>query len=187
MGSLTPTGPLVIRRYAGTSLSSVRQRLVMGPGLAEAERTGGCGEEEGDAEEAASTGGDAEDADRTGGGCGEDATSTGGEEEEEEEEEGQRTGGRGSGSPDAPLTFGPTPPPPASSFFFSFSFSFSFSARGTTRGTAPRLSRAFSMLSRSALRSENQQSTSVWDSLVSRASWSAGRWALVREVCVVIT
>ena len=164
------------RHYTGTSLSSVRQRPVMGPGLVEAERTGGRGEEEeeGDAEEAARTGGDAEDADRTGGGCGEDATSTGGEEEEEEEE--QRIGGRGSGTPDAPLTCGPTPSPsppplPASSFFFFFSFS----ARGPTRGTAPRLSRAFSMLSRSARRSENQQSTSVWDSLVSRDSWSVGR------------
>lgn len=35
------------------------------------------------------------------------------------------------------------------------------------------VSRAFSMLSRSPLRSENQQSTSVLDSLVSWASWSA--------------
>jgi len=147
--------------YVGTSLSSVRELLLMSTGLLETERTGGGrGEEEGGGgdEDAASTGGEAA-TDKTGG---EDATSTGGEEEEEEEEETQRTGGWGSGPDVAPLTCGPPGPSP---------FSVGVPTRG---GPPPRLSRAFSMLSRSALRSENQQSTSVWDSLVLRDSWSAG-------------
>lgn len=46
-----------------TSLSRVRERLVMGTGLMEAERTGGCGEEE---EDDVRMGGEAEE-DRVGG------------------------------------------------------------------------------------------------------------------------
>lgn len=80
--------------------------------------------------------------------------STGGEEDDDDEEEGERTGGwgeeRGGFQPcDAP---------------------FSSAAGRSSVLLADMESRAFSMLSLSARRSENQQSTSVWDSRVSWAS-----------------
>lgn len=129
----------------------------MGTGLAEADRMGGWGEEE-EEEEHVRTGGEADE--KRVGGWGEEAASTGGEAEEEEEEDEERTGGwEGdrcvlvSGSRwDAPFSSAPW----RSSVFFE-----------------DMVSKAFSMLSLSPLRSENQQSTSVLDSLVSWASWSA--------------
>lgn len=47
------------------------------------------------------------------------------------------------------------------------------------------VSKAFSMLSLSPLRSENQQSTSVLDSLVSWASWSAAEQSSVDQMSYV--
>lgn len=77
-----------------TSLSRVRERLVIGAGLVEADRMGGWGEED---EDEVRMGGDAEE-ERVGG-WGEEAASTGGEDEEEEEE---RTGGWGEERRDLP-------------------------------------------------------------------------------------
>lgn len=140
----------------------------MGAGLVEADRMGGWGEEE---EDEVRMGGDAEE-DRVGG-WGEEAASTGGEEDEEEEE---RTGGWGEerrGFPscsrwEAPLSNAPGRSPLSSEFLKAM------------------VSKAFSMLSLSALRSENQQSTSVLDSLVSWASWSAAEQSSVDQMSRVI-
>lgn len=128
----------------------------MGAGLVEADRMGGWGDEE--EEDEVRMGGDA--AERSVGGWGEEATSTGGEEDEEVE----GAGGWGeewrdlASSPRWEAPFSSTPGRSClSSVFFE-----------------AMVSRVFSMLSLSARRSENQQSTSVFDSLVSLASWSAG-------------
>lgn len=147
-----------------TSLRRVRERLVMGTGLAEAERTGGWGEEE--EEDDVRMGGEAEE-ERVGG-WGEEAASTGGEEEEEEEEWG---GGRAAELSDFPS---------ASRWEAPFS---STPGRSTLPSAlfAAMVSKALSMLSLSPLRSENQQSTSVLDSLVSWASWSAAEQSSVDQ------
>lgn len=71
-------------RTSRTSLSRLRERPLTGAGLAEADRTGGWGEEE---EDEVRMGGEADE--ERAGGWGEEAASTGGEDEEEED----RTGG----------------------------------------------------------------------------------------------
>lgn len=131
----------------------------MGAGLMEAERTGGCGDEE---EDDVRMGGEAEE-DRAGG-CGEEAASTGGEDgvEEEDEQSAGRCGGEQRFFPscsrcEAPFSSAAGRSPLPSRFFEAM------------------VSKAFSMLSLSPLRSANQQSTSVLDSLVSWASWSVAR------------
>lgn len=127
----------------------------MGAGLVEADRMGGCGEEE---QDDVRMGGDADEG--WVGGRGEEAASTGGEEDEEEE----RTGGCGEerrGFPSCSRWEAPLSSAPGRSILSSVFL-------------AAIVSKVFSMLSLSALRSENQQSTSVLDSLVSWASWSAG-------------
>lgn len=138
-------------RTSRTSLSRPRERPLMGAGLVEADRMGGWGEEE---EDDVRMGGEA-DEERVGG-WGEEAASTGGEDEEEEE----RTGGWGGERSDDPSCCRCDAP-------------FSSAGGRSSLDLEDMLSKAFSMLSRRPLRSENQQSTSVLDSRVSWASWSA--------------
>ena len=153
-----------------TSLSRPRERLLMGAGLVEADRMGGWGEEE---EDDVRMGGDAE-AERVGG-WGEEAASTGGDDEEEEEE---RIGGWGEECRDFPSCSRWCEAPLSSAPGRSTLSSVLFEAM---------VSKAFSILSLSPRRSENQQSTSVLDSLVSWASWSAGEQSSVDQVsCVTL-